>query len=537
MVISMVTGLTMLVIYGVEVLKKRVHGRTAEHAADAALRVSEEQYRQIVENANDIIFIVDREGYCVSMNRAGQKVTGYAASDSRGTHVSRLVAPEHAEMAQCQLRRALDGEVVPVFEIDIISSTGHRRTLELNVRGVSGAAGIGYVQGIARDVTERKEIEARLRQAQKMEAIGQLAGGVAHDFNNMLTVIIGCTELVLQQLEPDNPARADLDQIYQTATGASSLVRQLLIFGRKSTVRPTVLDVNEIVPQVSTMLRRLIGENIELIVRPAAGDARIEADGGQIEQVIMNLAINARDAMPTGGTLTIEIASTTADETFARTHHVSIGARFITMVVGDTGIGMTTDVQARIFEPFFTTKGPTKGTGLGLATVHEIVRRAGGIIAVRSAPGRGASFTIHWPRVDAPVERGHEPPVHPEPTVVQGATILFVEDDDGIRSLSARLLRRRGYIVMTARHAVEAIAIADRAGRIDLLFTDVVLPGVDGRTLAERLQRERPSLKVLYTSGYGEHSTLLNDLDPAAYLQKPYTPASLVMGVGQALSS
>ncbi len=426
----MVTGLTMLVIYGVEALRKRVRGGTPEHAAGGAVRPSEEQYRQVVE----------------------------------------------------------------------------------------------------------KEFEARL-QSQKMEAIGQLAGGVAHDFNNMLTVIIGCTELVLQQLESDSPARADLDQIHQTATSASSLVRQLLIFGRKSIVRPTVLDLNQIVINVTKMLRRLIGENIELIVRPAAGDARVEADGGQIEQVIMNLAINARDAMPTGGVLTIEIRATIADEPLARTHGVPLGNRFVTIVISDTGIGITSDVQARIFEPFFTTKGPSKGTGLGLATVHEIVRRAGGIISVQSAPGHGTSFTIHLPRADAPVEAPREPARQPELTVVDGATILFVEDDDGIRSLTTRLLRRRGYTVLTAGHAEEAIAIADRGGRIDLLFTDVVLPDLDGRILAERLQRDRPNLKVLYTSGYNDQSMLLNDLEDAPYLQKPYTPASLALGVGQALSS
>ena len=360
-----------------------------------------------------------------------------------------------------------------------------------------------------------------------MAALGQLAGGIAHDFNNLLTVIIGSADMVAQQLEPDSPARADVEQIYQAASSAASLAKSLLSFSRKRIV-VSALDVNETVTQLGKILRRVIGETIQLVVHTTPHDVYVEADRSQIEQVIVNMAVNARDAMPAGGTLTIETG--VVDQA---------GRAFVTVVVSDTGTGMPPDVQARAFEPFFTTKAPGKGTGLGLSTVHEIVRLAHGSISVRSAPNRGTTFTVSLPRIDPPsVIVSVSAASQPTSDGVEPATILLVEDDDGIRSLGARVLRKRGHLVLTARHAEEAIAVADGAANIDLLFTDVVLPGADGKALAQRLRRRHPNLKVLFTSGYGDHSPIVRDLEltGAEYLQKPYASESLAAKIGQVLS-
>jgi PAS domain S-box-containing protein len=512
---------------------------TRELAAEESLRRTEMQYRDVVENANDIIFTVDAEGYCLSMNRAGRQVSGYVAEDARGVHVSEIVAPEHAGYAVEQLQRVLNGEVVKTFELKILSKDGRPLTLELDVRPYPVAAGLG-VQGIARDVTARKELENQLRQAQKMEALGRLAGGIAHDFNNLLTVVIGYSELINAELGPDDPMRADVGEIERAARSAESLTRQLLIFSRKDVVQTAVLDLNEIVDRTERMLRRFVGEDIEFVVRQTRDLGCIHADAAQIEQVVMNLVVNARDAMPAGGSLTIETAAVELDDTFVREHPGSRPGAFARLSVTDTGHGMTPDVQAQIFTPFFTTKGPSTGTGLGLATVHGIVQQAGGWIEVESAVGKGTRFSIYLPRVAASPELRTQPTAVSTVAAAPAATILFVEDDASIRALGTRTLRQHGFTVLPARHAAEALQLAqDQSRRIDLLLTDIVMPGLSGGELATRLRQSRVQLKVLYTSGYTDDAVALRDIEVKApgFIQKPYSPDALARRVRAILST
>ena len=513
--------------------------RTSEEAAESALRASEERYRQLVENANDIIFMVDREGYCLSMNRAGQEISGFTAGTPGGVHLAQIVVPEHTELAQGKLRQVLEGERIPRFELDILSQLGKRVTLELDVHPIRVDSEIVGAQGIARDVTARNELEAQLRQAQKMEAIGHLASGVAHDFNNIVTVLRGFADLAIHQLEEGKPVKEDLEEIRRAADSAASLTQQLLIFSRKSVVRPKVLDLNELVRGLDKMLRRLVGEDIEFIVRPGRDGGFVRADPGLIEQVIMNLVVNARDAMPTGGTLTVQTGAATLDSDAARAHQISNAGDYVKLTVTDTGTGMTPDVQARIFQPFFTTKGPTSGTGLGLATVQRIAQQAGGGVVVESAPGQGTTFTVYLPRIESAIETA-DATDSAAPVSRASGTILFVEDEENVRTVAARALRERGYSVLTASHSEDALAVADECqGLVDLLVTDIVMPGIiNGRALARLIRRSRPGLKVLFTSGYLDDSRGLKDLqaEDAGFLPKPYTLESLAFEVAQALN-
>jgi two-component system cell cycle sensor histidine kinase/response regulator CckA len=506
---------------------------TGQKTAEESLHRTETKYSEVVENASDIIFTLDRDGYFLSMNRAGREISGYAPEDSRGLNLRQLVVPEQAEMAARQIERVLGGERVPTFELEIVGRAGKRLTVELDVRAIHDKDACIGVQGIARDVSMRKELEAQLRQAQKMEAIGLLAGGIAHDFNNLLTAILGYAELATRRLDPDSAVREDLEEIQRAASSAESLTRQLLIFSRKGVVQPAVLDVNELVGRLDRMLRRVVGDDIDFIVTLGPDAGHINADGGQIEQVIMNLVVNARDAMPGGGTLTLETAAVQLDDGFVSAHPGSKPGAHVRLSVSDTGSGMTPDVQAQIFTPFFTTKGPNRGTGLGLATVHGIVQQSSGYIAVESILGSGATFTIYLPRVAACAENAG---TSAEAGAVDGAacTILLVDDDDSIRAMGARALREYGHTVLPARHAAEALNVAEHHGsKIDLLFTDIVMPGIDGRALARQLQLSRSDLKVLYTTGHTDDSEALRDVQAAGadFLLKPYTPESLARKV------
>lgn len=510
-----------------------------EDAAARSLRASEERYREVVESANDIIFTVDPGGYCLSMNRAGREITGYVADNARGINLTALVVPEQADFAAAQLRRVIEGALVPRFELDILSKSGTRLTLELDVRPVLAGDVIIGVQGIARDVTARKALEAQLGQLQKVEEVGRLAGGVAHDFNNILTVIIGFAQLAAEQLETSSPVRRDIEEIRRAAYSAASLTRQLLIFSRKNIAHPRVFAIDKLVDRLEKMLRRLLGEHIEFIVRQACPVCHIRADAGQLEQVVLNLVVNASDAMPSGGTLTIETHVVQVDDGFVRLHAGSSAGEYVRLTVTDTGHGMSAEVQKQIFLPFFTTKGPGAGTGLGLATAHRIVQQAGGFITVDSSPGHGASFGVYLPIVSAPVDPDIEAAERQPPARVLG-TILFAEDDEGIRALGARALSGRGYLVLPARDAAEARRLAaSHVGRIDLLFTDVVMPGLNGHELAEELRRTRPGMKVLYTSGYAEDPKTLQELEreDVAFIQKPYAPLALTQKVRELLET
>jgi signal transduction histidine kinase/ActR/RegA family two-component response regulator len=387
-----------------------------------------------------------------------------------------------------------------------------------------------------RAYVELAETQGQLEQAQKMDAIGRLAGGVAHDFNNLLTVILGRTDILLHPLKPDDPMRRGIELIQRTAGRAADLTRQLLAFSRKQVLDAVVLDLGAVTTDMKDMLGRLIGEDIALLTAPTPGLGRVKADRGQIEQVIMNLAVNARDSMPQGGRLILETANVDLDDEYVRRH---VGARpgpHVMLAVSDTGAGIPREIQGHIFEPFFTTKEQGKGTGLGLATVYGIVKQSGGYIEVDSEPGRGTTFRIYLPRVDAasPADR----PPRPAPVAGGTETILLVEDEEGVRELARDILRASGYTVLEARNGAEALLLCERhQGPLHLLLTDVVMPRMSGRELAERLAPLRPDLRVLYMSGYTDDAVIRHGVLGAgtAFLQKPFTPAGLVQSVRDTL--
>jgi signal transduction histidine kinase/CheY-like chemotaxis protein len=382
---------------------------------------------------------------------------------------------------------------------------------------------------------ELAETQGQLEQAQKMDAVGRLAGGVAHDFNNLLTVILGRTDILLHPLKPEDPMRRGIELIQRTAGRAADLTRQLLAFSRKQVLESVVLDLSAVTTDMKDMLGRLIGEDIALLTTPTPGLGRVKADRGQIAQVIMNLAVNARDAMPQGGRLIVETADIDLDDEYVRRH---VGARpgpHVMLAVSDTGTGIPHEIQPQIFEPFFTTKEQGKGTGLGLATVYGIVKQSGGYIEVDSEPGQGTTFRVYLPRLDAepaPVDRSARP-------AAGGIeTILLVEDEEGVRELARDILRASGYTVLEARNGPEALLLCERhQGPLDMLLTDVVMPRMSGRELAERLAPLRPDLSVLYMSGYTDDAVIRHGVLGAgtAFLQKPFTPAILAQRVRETL--
>jgi len=393
--------------------------------------------------------------------------------------------------------------------------------------------------GVATEITERKRLEEQLMQSQKMEAVGQLAGGVAHDFNNILTAIVGYTDLLAAELHGHERQLEDLEEIRKAARRAAALTRQLLAFSRKQVLEPRIIDLNGVVMNLDKMLRSLISENIELKTDLAADLAAARADPNQIEQVVMNLAINARDAMPDGGTVTIETRNATLDDAYAAQHVSVIPGDYIMLAVTDTGCGMDEPTKSRIFEPFFTTKPVGHGTGLGLSTVYGIVKQSGGNIWVYSEPGKGTTFKIYLPAVASrPEDIGKVAPA--EAVRRGGGTVLVVEDDEQLRRLTHRALAGQGYTVLEADRGSTALDIARRhKGQIDLLLTDVIMPDTNGRKLAETIRAARPGLRVLYMSGYPDGAIASHGmLEPGvAYLAKPFTTEAITRKVREVLEA
>ena len=409
-----------------------------------------------------------------------------------------------------------------------------RKPTDLEKKWVATAT---HLTSITIALGKQAELQEQLRQAQRMEAVGKLAGGVAHDFNNLLSVIISYASMIGDSLTPTDPLKADIEEIRRAAYRAGELTRQLLAFGRKQVLQPRVLDLNQALPRLEKMLRRLVGEDIVLSLRPAAALGRIQVDPGQLEQVVMNLVVNARDAMPQGGSLTLQTENVVLDEAYAALHPGIEAGHYVLLAVTDTGQGMDAGTRARIFEPFFTTKEPGKGTGLGLSTVWGIVSQSAGHVAVQSQPGGGTTFKVYFPCVslvvdDAPIDA-------PAPVSLTGdETILVVEDEEQVRTLVSAVLRRAGYQVLEAQNGGEGLLISEQyAGPVALLLTDVIMPRMNGRELAERLQQTRPDMRVLYVSGHTDNLALQRTTDDAslAFLAKPITPQALLRKVRETL--
>ncbi len=400
-----------------------------------------------------------------------------------------------------------------------------------------------YSQTLESRVEERtrelSQAQDQFRQAQKMEAVGRLAGGVAHDFNNLLTAITGYSDLLMRSLPEGDRRRSDLEQIKHAADRAARLTRQLLAFSRRQVLQPRVLDLNIVITDVEKMLRRVIGEDIDLLVIPGSGLGRVKADPGQLDQVILNLAVNARDAMPQGGKLTIETADVELDGAHGQQHVAAQPGPYVMLAVSDTGCGMDAETRSHLFEPFFTTKEVGKGTGLGLATVYGIVTQSGGTVSVYSEPGRGTTFKLYLPCVEEAVE-WPVPAASPVPLVEGSETILVVEDEEAVRSLARMVLERKGYTVLEACHGVEALRISERhQGPIALMLTDLIMPELGGRELAGRLAAVRPDTKILYMSGYTDNGIVHQGVLDArtAFLSKPFTPDALARKVREVLDA
>src|SRR6059036_1306478 len=470
---------------------------------EAALRNSEENYRSLVEGVRDVIFALSPGGEVTSLNPAFEEMTGFPPGEWVGRPFEALVHPEDVPLALELFGRVLRGEPRPTIQFRILTKTGPYRVAEFSASAQLRDGKLLGILGIGRDVTERLGLEQQLRQAQKMEAMGRLAGGVAHDFNNILTAITGYADLLLEDLAATDPRRQDADEIHKAADRAAGLTRQLLAFSRQQVLQPTVLEVNKLVSDLEKMLRRLLGEDVELSTRLALTKGRVKADPGQLEQVVMNLAVNARDAMPNGGKLTLETANVDLDEAYAADHYPARAGPFVMLAVSDTGIGMSEETQAHMFEPFFTTKEKGKGTGLELATVYGIIKQSGGFIWVYSEVGHGTTFKLYLPRVEELAERAAAPAQARTRPARGTETVLVVEDEAPVRNVARQVLERHRYTVLEAPSAEAALDIATRySGTIHLLLTDVVMPGLNGRELASRLADLRPDARVIFMSGY-----------------------------------
>jgi PAS domain S-box-containing protein len=491
----------------------------------------------IIDSSEDAIIGKDLDGIVTTWNKGAERIYGYTGEEIVGKSISLLAPKERPDEIPGILRQIAKGESVEHFETLRLTKDGRRLTMSISVspmRDTSGAVVGASV--IARNITEQKRAEDQLRQAQKMEAVGRLAGGVAHDFNNVLGIITACTELLQGRLEPT--AAEYVENIRTAAQRGASLTRQLLAFSRRQATQPTIFDLNDRLHEIAKLLRPLMGDDVELVIQRRSSSAIVETDPSQLDQIVLNLAVNARDAMPRGGKLILETATADFDEHFVRQHPQVTPGKYVLLAVSDTGMGMDEETVSRIFEPFFTTKEAGKGTGLGLATVYGIVRQSAGYIWVYSEPGRGTTFKIYLPSSEHKI--GLQPPTEVEAVLPSraGTTILLVEDDDTMRSLTRKMLEEHGYTVIEAHGGNAALERANQDHvHIDLMLTDVVMRGMSGPELGLRLGQAHPNVKIVYMSGYtGELINQHDALQPGiSLLEKPFTRNALLQVLNAAL--
>jgi PAS domain S-box-containing protein len=538
-------------------LSTKKEGATAEiaqlqkrvRALEAALREKEKKLQEIYDEAPIGYHELNERGEIISMNRTELNMLGYSFGEVFGQPIWKFVVEEEMTRKITLAKLAGDVSFHETFERTYRRRDGSTLTVLVKDRIIKDQDGkISGIRSTVEDITERRrseealrKSEEQLRQWQKVEAIGNLAGGVAHDFSNLLMTIKGCTEILLRNLEPEDKRREEVIEIQKAAERATSLTRQLLAFARKQVLQPQVVNLNDIVTNMTKILQRIIGEDIQLatVLEPKLWPVKV--DPGQMEQVIMNLALNARDAMPRGGQLMIETANVNLNEEFTRQHVSMKPGAYVKMTVRDTGCGMDKETLNRIFEPFFTTKEKGKGTGLGLSTVYGIIKQSGGNIWAASELGQGSTFTIYLPKDTSAVPKKYRPKPAQPPLPIRGTeTILLVEDEAAVRSMLRQTLESNGYKVLEAPDGQEAINICQNyPGPIHLLLTDVIMPGMNGRELSQILSRRFPKLKVLFMSGYPDNSIVhLGTLEPPTmFLQKPFTLSTLEMKVREILDA
>ena len=513
---------------------------TARKQASEALRLSEVSFRSVIENAPYGIYRAQASGKLLLVNPALQKMLGY---DSQAELLLlNLTTDVYVDPLEHQRVNDLFTKQKEFTDVQVDWKRKDGTPIKARCSGwfvKSAIDGAAYFEVFAEDVTEKWLLERQLRMAQKMEAVGRLSGGIAHDFNNLLGVIIGYSQVLKRTLPPGSAFLEHAEEIEKAGQRAASLTRQLLAFSRQQVLAPAVLNLNSLISEMEKMLPRLIGEDIEIVIALDPAIGRVKADHGQLEQVVMNLAVNARDAMPDGGKVAITTANAVLDETWTRSHPGSKAGDFVMLSVADTGTGIDSETLAHIFEPFFTTKERGKGTGLGLATVYGVVKQSGGYVWVESALGKGTAFQIYLPRIEELVSVPE--PVAPIVEAFRGAeTILLVEDADALRKLTHMLLEQHGYHVLVAANGAAALQLVEqKPERIDLLLTDVIMPGLNGRALAERLEILQPSLKVLYMSGYTDDAIVNHGVleSGTQLLHKPFSEESLIRKVREVLDA
>ncbi len=501
--------------------------RTTEQLGEYRSRLA-----SIIDSSEDAILSKDLNGTIISWNKGAERIYGYAPEEVIGKHISLLTPIDRPDEIPEILEKIARGERIEAHESVRVTKDGRRLDVSVSVSPLRNVAGdIVGASAIARDITTQKRAEGQLRQSQKMEAIGRLAGGVAHDFNNVLGIINACAEFLRDRIDPSTEPSVYVENIKKAIERGTSLTKQMLAFSRTSAIQPRVLDLNERLRDISKLLRPLLGEDVEILIVPKTPAAIVEADPGQLDQIVVNLAVNARDAMPRGGKFILETSAVRLDGSFAEQRQATLPGKYVMLAVSDTGSGMDEATVSRIFEPFFTTKEAGKGTGLGLATVYGIVKQSAGHIRVYSEPGHGTTFKIYLPSAEHKMGAASKPEVETVSPKRQGTTILLVEDDEIMRSLTRKLLQEHGYTVIEADDGKSALEwVESHPDPIDLLLTDVVMRHMSGPELAERLNGSHPTLKTVYMSGYtGELMANREVLKPGVtLLEKPFSRTALL---------